>query len=457
MNELIDLVPTPILVGAATALAALLVLVFIVKNLLYICRPNEILIFSGRKHQTPDGREIGFRVVHGGRGVRVPLVESVVRMDVSNISIAMQVSGAYSEGGIPLTVSAVANVKVSTDRRFVANAIERFLGVPRQEIGRVAKETLEGHLRGVLATMTPEEVNEDRLKFAKQLEASAGPDLEKLGLSLDTLKIQHVEDDRQYLESLGRTRIAEILRAAAVAESDAVRAAEESEAGASARGTVAVTRARTAIQQKQNELRQIRAELDGAARAEEERSEAAGLQARAEAELELQQIRGELEQLRLQAEVGIPAEVERQVRELHAAGQAASISADGEAMARALAEVASAWRESGGRAMDMFVLQHLDTIFAEVARAARKLKVGEVNLVDGGDGRTISAYAAAYPATVGAPLREITNTLGVDISRVISGTPAGDGDGDGASAPAPARPVIPPLGTAYPPTTTTTT
>lgn len=440
MNELLDNVGAPVVVGVALALGLLLVLVFIVKNLLYICRPNEILIFSGRKHRTPDGREIGFRVVHGGRGVRLPIVEEVVRMDVSNISVNMQVNGAYSEGGIPLTVSAVANVKISTDRRFMANAIERFLGVPRAEIGRVAKETLEGHLRGVLATMTPEEVNEDRLKFAKQLQASSNPDLEKLGLGVDTLKIQHVEDDRQYLESLGRTRIAEILRSAAVAESDAVRAAEESEAAARARGQVALTRAQAAIQQKQNELRQVRAELDGAARAEEERAEAAGLQARAEAELELQKIRGDLEQLRLEAEVTIPAEIERQVRELHAAGHAATISADGEAMAHALAEVAASWKESGGKAMDMFVLQHLDAIFGEVARAARKIKVGEVNLVDGGDGRTIAAYASAYPATVGALFKEISATLGIDIARVISGAPAPNGDSHHT------RPALPPVG-----------
>jgi len=421
MNEVLDKVPASVLIGVALALGVLLVLTFIVKNLLYICRPNEILIFSGRKRITEDGREVGFRVVHGGRGVRVPIVESVVRMDVSNISVPMQVNGAYSEGGIPLTVSAIANIKIATDARLIGNAIERFLGVSRPEISKVAKETLEGHLRGVLAQMTPEEVNEDRLKFAKQLGASAHPDLDKLGLALDTLKIQHVEDDRQYLESLGRKRIAEILRAAAVAESDAVRAAGESEAAAGARGQVAVTNAQTAIQQKQNELRQIRAQLDGDARAEEERALAAGLQARAEAELELQQIRGELEQLRLEADVTIPAEIERVVRELTAAGQAAPIAADGEAMALALAEVAAAWKESGGKALDMFVLQNLDGIFAEVARAARKVKVGSVSLIDGGDGRTISAYASSYPATVGALFKEIASTLGVDVSRVISG------------------------------------
>lgn len=414
-------IPPEITGGVAAGVAVLLVLLVIYRYLLRICRPNEILIFSGRKHLTEDGRSVGYRVVFGGRGVRVPVVETVHRMDVSLISVPIAVQGAYSEGGIPLNVHAIANIKVSTDRRFIGNAIERFLGKDPREIARVVKETLEGHLRGVLATLTPEELNEDRLKFARQLEASSGPDLEKLGLELDVLKIQHVSDDRNYLESIGRQRIAEILRSAEVSESDAARLAEQSEAAARARGEVALTNAKAAVQRKANEVRQIKAEVDAEARGEEVRAEAAGQQARAEAELALQQIRGELEQLRLQAEVTIPAEVDAQVRELAAAGQAASIAADGEAMAASLAEVAGAWHDSGGRAMDMFVLQHLDQIFGDVAKAAGRIKVGEVNVIDGGDGKTLPSYAASYPATMAALFEQVSRTLGVDIAKVITG------------------------------------
>ncbi len=416
--------PPEVIGGVVAGIVVLLVLTFIYRYLLRICRPNEILIFSGRQHKTEDGGTVGYRVVFGGRGVRIPVVETVDRMDVSLISVPIQVTGAYSEGGIPLNVHAIANIKISTDRRFVGNAIERFLGRGRQEIAKVVKETLEGHLRDTVAKMTPEELNQDRLKFARQLEASAKSDLEKLGLELDVLKIQHIADDRNYLESIGRGRIAEILRGAEVSESDATRAAEQAEAAARARGEVAMTNAQAAVQRKQNELRQINAEVDAEARAEEVRAEAAGQQARAEAELELQKVRGELEQLRLQAEVTIPAEVEAQVRELFAAGQAAPIAADGEAMSKSLNEVANAWKDSGGRAMDMFVLQHLDGIFNEVAQAAGRVKVGEVNLIDGGDGKTLPAYASAYPATMAALLQQVTATLGIDIAKVITGASA---------------------------------
>jgi flotillin len=418
-------IPPEVIGGVVAGVIVLLLLILMYRVLLRICRPNEILIFSGRRHQAEDGRNIGYRVVFGGRGMKIPFVETVSRMDVSLISVPIAVQGAYSAGGIPLNVHAIANIKVSTDRKFVGNAIERFLGKDRTEIARVVKETLEGHLRGVLATMTPEELNEDRLKFSKHLEMSAGPDLEKLGLELDVLKIQHVADDGNYLESIGRQRIAEILRTAEVAESDATREAEQSEAAARARGEVAMTNAQAAVQRKQNELRQIKAEVDAEANAELNRAEAAGQQARAEAELELQKVRGDLETLRLQAEVTIPAEVDAQVRELFAAGQAAPIAADGEAMSASLEAVSSAWKDSGGRAMDMFVLQHLDAIFGDVAKAAQRVTVGEVNLIDGGDGKTIPSYAASRPATMMALLDQVQKTLGVDIARVITGNTNG--------------------------------
>jgi flotillin len=295
------------------------------------------------------------------------------------------------------------------------------LGRGRDEISRVSKETLEGHLRGVLATMTPEEVNEDRLKFASRLTEEAEMDLQKLGLHLDTLKVQHVADDRNYLESIGRKRIAEVIRAAEVAESDAERLARESEAAAEARGAVAKTNAQANVLKKKNELREINAELNAVANSEEERAKAAAHEARAIAEKELQEIRGELEQLRLSAEVTIPAETARAVRELDAAGDAAQIEADGKASAEALRAVAEAWSATEGQALEMYVLQNIDGIFGQVVSAAGNMKVREVNLVDSGDGNTMPAYASAYPATVAALMDQVNSTLGVDIKNILGG------------------------------------
>ncbi len=422
MNEMLDLSQ---LIGPAVVGLGLLTLVTLglagIRTLIYLCRPSEVLIFSGRNHQLTDGRTIGFRVVTGGRAFRLPILERVDRMDISLLSVPMAIQGAYSQGGIPLSVHAIANVKVSSDPQIIGNAIERFLGHDRMAIARVAKETLEGHLRGVLANMTPEEVNEDRLKFADRLSEEAEDDLRKLGLQLDTLKIQNVTDDRKYLDSVGRARIAEALRAAEVAESDAVRSAEESEAKAQARGHVAQAQADANIQRRRNALRQTLAELEAQARSEEERTKAAALEARAEAEKALQTLRAQVEQLRLTADVTVPAEMERQVKELEAAGHATPIAENGRAMAEALERVAAAWKASGAAAMDIFVLQHIEELLVKVTNAASSLEVGKVALLDAGDGQTLARYASAFPATVSALFDELHRTLGVDIRKSLAG------------------------------------
>ncbi|MEZ4256651.1 MAG: SPFH domain-containing protein [Polyangiales bacterium] len=402
-------------------LLGMFVLSGVVRTLLSICAPSEIVIISGGKRALADGREVNYRIVRGGRAWRWPIIEQVDRMDTSLISVPMAMQGAYSEGGIPLAVHAIANVKVSSDRAVVGNAIERFLGRSREEIARNVKETLEGHLRGVIATMTPEEVNEDRLKFAERLTDEAGPDLRKLGLQLDTLKIQSVTDDRQYLDSIGRARIAEIVRTAEVAESDAVRSAEEAEAAATARGTVAKTRAHASVQRKVNERRELQAELEAEAKSEEVRAEQAAAAARAAAEQRLQQLRAELEALRLQADVRIPAETERRVRELVAEGEAYQITARGEAFAGSLRAIEAAWRECGGNAMDMVVAQQLETIFKESAEAVRASHPNEVNVLDSGDGSAIAGYVNAYPTAVADLVDRVADTFGIDLDRVLSG------------------------------------
>lgn len=424
----------PLVLGAAVLLAVVLALL-VARALVYVCRPNEVLVFAGRTHRARDGGPVGFRVVSGGRSFRVPLLERVERMDVSLLSVPMTVSGAYSLGGIPLTVQAVANVKVSSEPEVLGNALERFLGHGRTTIAEVARQTLEGHLRGVLATMTPEQVNEDRLTFADRLTEEAGEDLRQLGLQLDTLKIQHVSDERRYLDSIGRVRVAEVLREAEVAESDAVRAAEESEAAAQARARVAEAQAEARIQQHHHALAEQRAGLEAQARSEEERALAAAEEARAEAEKVLQEVRAGLEELRLRADVIVPAEARRRARELEAAGAAAPVAENGRATAESLALVSEAWRDTGGHAMEMFVLQHLEELLGTVAGAASRVRVDTVSLLDSGDGATLAGYLRAYPAAVAELLREVSSTLGVDIPAVLAGPreaprpPATDGTG----------------------------
>ena len=135
--------------------------------------------------------------------------------------IDLKVVGAYSKGGIPLTVTGVANIKIAGTEPTIHNAIERLLGKSRKQIEKLAKETLEGNLRGVLASLTPEEANGDQIAFARSLLEEAEEDLQKLGLMLDSLQIQTISDDVNYLDSIGRKQQAELIRDARIAEAKA--------------------------------------------------------------------------------------------------------------------------------------------------------------------------------------------------------------------------------------------
>jgi len=414
--------------GGAFALAiTLLTVAIVVSRFLHVGRPNEVLIFSGRQRQLADGQSIGYReVVGGGWRLRIPVLEKVERMELSTMPIDIRVTDAYSRGGIPLNVHAVANVKVTSDRRRMNNAIERFLGRDPAEIRRVGKETLEGHLRGVLATLTPEEVNEDRLKFANALVDEAEEDFEKLGLQLDTLKIQNVTDNAMYLDSIGRMRIAEVIRDAEVAESNAKAEAEEVEAEARQVGDVAVQSAETEIVQARNSLRQLRAELEATARSEEEQAEAAALRARAEAETELQQIRKQLEELRLTADVVLPAEAAREAQALRARGEAASIQESGTAMADVLGMMTDTWLRAGPDARDIFLIQQLEEVLRTVTDRVGDLDLGEVTLIDGGDGQALPRHIASFPAMIRQVLEELHASTGVDVTGILSGRTSSD-------------------------------
>jgi flotillin len=389
---------------------------------LYICRPNEILIFSGRKHRNPDGSEAGYRVIFGGRAWRVPVIEQVRRMDMRTIPIDVQVQGAYTRVGIALKVKAIAVVKVSSSPQVVMNAVERFLGRDRDAIQSVAAETLEGNLRGVLATLTPEEVNEDRLKFADSLSQEVEHDLAKLGLHLDVLKIQHVTDDVNYLNSIGRERIAQVIKEAEIAESNAQNEASKESAAAEMRAKVGEADAERAIAQRRNEVRTLSAELQAQVRSMEERGQAAALGAQATAMQALEGVRRELETFRLQADVVVPAEVTREAAALDAAGAAATISENGRAAAESLRFVAESWKKAGPSAQDMFLINKIEEITRIVVQGVRKIELGPVHLIDSGDGQALPRFAAAYPAAVAAVLKSLAATTGVDITAMLDGT-----------------------------------
>ncbi|MCW5943937.1 MAG: hypothetical protein KIS66_17035 [Fimbriimonadaceae bacterium] len=418
MNVLLEQIPN--VIGALLVAGGLLVLFGILVHYRKICPPNRVLVISGGGSRVGDTKR-GYRPVFGGFAYEVPMFQKIDQMSMSLIEVPIQVRGAYSQGGIPLNVNAIANAKVASDPRLVGNAIERFLGRDQNEIRRVAKETLEGHLRGVLARLTPEEVNHDRLRFAEELSTESAADLSKLGIQLDTLKIQHVSDDVQYLDSIGREAIANVIRDAEMAESDAKREAELAEAGNRARASVTEAQVDAHIREMENDLRRILADLDSEVKSEEQRVLASARQARAQAEQELQKLRAELEGIRLRSDTVLPAEAEREAEQHRARGEAAIVRERGRAVAVSLAMMNDAWDKAGDNAMSIAVLENIENILRAAAKGVTKVKIDNIAMVDNGDGKVLANYIAAYPEMLAAVLHSVTKTTGIDVARALSG------------------------------------
>ena len=322
---------------------------------------------------------------------------------------------AYSHGGTPLNIQAIANVKVSTDPEVRNNAIERFLGHDPSEIVQVAKENLEGNLRSVLAQLTPEQVNEDRLRFAEQIAEDVGQDMRRLGLQLDTLKIQSVFDDVDYLNSISRRRVAQIVRDAEIAEAEAIGQAERVEAQMEEVAEVMRTEADTVVLQKTNEVRTKVAQMDKQARSEEERTKAAEQEARARAEQQLQRVRAELERLRLKAEEVLPAQASQKAKELRARGQAAATAEDVKASALVNDLLTQVWEEAGSTAELVFLLQQIEMVLSQATRLPARLKLQRVTALDGNGAQSLASLVALNHVVVRQFFEQVNEILGIDL------------------------------------------
>ena len=409
-------------IGSAV-FVAIVALTLISRWMIRICRPNEMLVVTGSKSNQGSQGIKGYRVVsNGGCTFVKPILETARRMDVTLLPVLVEVSNAYSKGGTPLNIQAIANVKVSTDPEIRNNAIERFLGRDTKEIVQVAKENLEGNLRSVLAQLTPEQVNEDRLRFAEQIADEVGEDLRRLGLQLDTLKIQSVYDDVDYLNSISRRRVAQIVRDAEIAEAEAIGQAERIEAEMEEVAEVVRTEADTVVLEKDNDVRTKVAQMEKQARSEEERTEAAELEAKARAEQQLQKVRAELERLRLKAEAVLPSKAQQKAKELRARGQAAATAEDVKASALVNDMLTQVWEDAGSTAELVFLLQQIEMVLQQATRLPAQLQLKRVTALDGDDASSLASLVALNHKVVRQFFEQVKDILGVDLLGTLSST-----------------------------------
>ncbi len=216
----------------AGAIASVVVVLLFVIGAIFANRytkvgPNEVLVISGRKRKVvdPDGnlRQVGFRIVKGGGVLVWPVLEKVDILRLELMTIDVQTPEVYTSKGVPVRVDGVAQIKVKGDDISIATAAEQFLSKGTEEIKNIAMQTLEGHLRAILGTMTVEEIYQNRDAFAAKVQEVAAGDMANMGLGIVSFTIRDIRDSQGYLDALGKPRIAQVKRDAVIAQAEADR------------------------------------------------------------------------------------------------------------------------------------------------------------------------------------------------------------------------------------------
>jgi len=452
------------LVLGGVVLALILLVILTVKSLIVIVPPNIAAIITGRKRVSEEGGTVGYRTVMGGRTMRIPIIEQVNWLSLSTIPLELSVDDAFSKGNIPLNVKAIANVKIASDPELVFNnAVERLLGKNISQIEALARETLTGNLRGVLAKLTPEEVNEDRLGFAKHLSDEADHDLKKLGLQLDVLKIQHVADKVGYLSSIGEKRTAEALRDAEIAKASAIAETRQKQAEAHKLAEVAMADNEAEIKQRQAAARQLaqiaeanadaeikqqqaasrrmadvagaeadvkiaearnllrvrQAELGREAETMERVAKIVALRAETEAKTDLETQRVIMEKTRLQADVVQPAEARRIAAEADAKALASPIFEAGKAQAEVLRMLYAEIQKAGDTGLQVFLAEKLPAMLGVTVDAMKNVQVDRLTIVDSGGGSGLANATTQKVTASIAALEQVAGALGLDLDKFV--------------------------------------
>jgi flotillin len=236
----IPAVMTFVILGMAALLFVVFVFLAIYASRYTKSGPNQVLVISGKKRSLieADGtsREVGFRIVKGGGRFVWPIFEKVDILSLELLTIDVQTPEVYTSKGVPVKVDGVAQIKVKGDDISIATAAEQFLSKNVDDIKNIAMQTLEGHLRAILGTMTVEEIYQNRDAFASKVQEVAAGDMANMGLTIVSFTIRDIRDTQGYLDALGKPRIAQVKRDAVIAQAEAdrdsqIRSAQAKQAG----------------------------------------------------------------------------------------------------------------------------------------------------------------------------------------------------------------------------------
>lgn len=441
---------------AAVVIAVLLFSLLLVLLTRYKkCPSDKIMVIYGQVGRNKDGSSKSSICIHGGAAFVWPLVQAYQFLDLTPMSLQVDLVNALSRQNIRVDVPSRFTVGISTEQGVMQNAAERLLGLSLASIQELAKDIIFGQLRLVVATMDIEEINTDRDKFLEAVSRNVETELKKIGLRLINVNVTDISDESGYITALGREAAAKAINDAkkSVAEKERDGAIGEANANMDQRIKVAQANA-TAIQGENDaridvtrsnaKLREQEAEAQRIATAAEKVQSAKALEESYSAERDAEEARAAREKATLEADIIVKTEVEKRRIELEAEAQAEQIrrkargEADAiymrmEAEARGAQEmlikqadgftqvVAAAGNPSD--ALRLMLADKMEALMQIQVDAIKNIKIDKVTVWDGANGEK-SATANFLSGIVKSipPMQELFDMAGMQLPSYL-GTP----------------------------------
>jgi flotillin len=473
-----EVLTNPILIAVVAIIVALLLVFYAVAKLIVKVPPDELAVFTGSGKSGGQGADpTNVTYVRGGRKIRIPLLHQVDRMSLKPMSVPVQLTDVLASGNVEVSIDGVAMIGYGMDEEAAVTAATNFLHYTPQEVHAAVKEVLIGQIRGVVANMTPEQLNEDRAELQAALTTAADAEYQQFGMRVMSFQIQQISDNAGLFAALGQKRVADakadaerdvaqakLLSRRAVADADreaqqAEQAARAQVAEATRDADVRVAEAKAATDAKDAEAAQAGPLADARARKDVLIAEEEARAAQEEAALQVEQRRTERSRQAQQADTIVPAEAAREAATLQAEAnrvttvtaaeaEAAATRNKGAAEAEARTAAAGATKEellaaAGGKKADLEATATGEAALllarAEGEGAMLKARAeGEQGLAEAFNAYTPGATQLALLPRLIEALPSIAGKIAEpfgNIDRVVLiGGNEGNGEGDGSQS-----------------------
>jgi flotillin len=447
-----------------TALIVTIVLVIFLILLVFLtrykkCPSDKIMVIYGKISKNNDGTYRSAKCVHGGAAFIVPFIQDYSFLDLTPISISVDLRNALSRQNIRIDVPSRFTVGISTEVGIMQNAAERLLGLKLNEIQELAKDIIFGQLRLVIATMNIEEINTDRDKFLDAISRNVEGELKKIGLRLINVNVTDISDESGYITALGKEAASKAINDAKVSVAEADRTGSIGEAQAKMDERIKVSQAESTAITGENaakaeiadaraKLREREAEALKRAVTSEKIQAANALAESYEAEKNAEVIRASKEKATKEADIIVSIEIEKRRKELEADaeaeqlrrrafGEADAIFAKMEAEARGVKEkllkqaegITSLVQAAGGNPNDaarLMITDKLEQLVSMQVEAIKNLKIDKVTVWDNGgnaDGKTGTANFMSGMLKSLPPLTELYEMAGLTLPDIVKAKP----------------------------------